>query len=115
MHRRRDDKDIWPGRWDLAAGGVLAQGETYDDGAARELAEELGITGVPLLALGQGCYDDADVSEIAGVYTVTWDSLVRFVDGEVVEAHWVTPAGLRRMVAELDFVPDSVALVLGYV
>ena len=23
-HRRADHKDVWPGRWDLAAGGVLA-------------------------------------------------------------------------------------------
>ena len=28
VHRRSDDKDLWPGRWDLAVGGVVAAGES---------------------------------------------------------------------------------------
>ena len=32
------DKDVWPGWWDIAVGGVVAAGESYDDAAARELA-----------------------------------------------------------------------------
>ena len=81
VHRRAEHKDVWPGRWDLAAGGVLARGESYDDGAARELAEELGITGAPLHPLGRGRYEDADVAEIAAVYGVTWDGPVLFTEG----------------------------------
>ena len=44
MHRRSDTKDLWPGRWDLAVGGVVTAGEGYDDAARRELAEEVGVT-----------------------------------------------------------------------
>lgn len=115
VHRRADTKDVWPGRWDLAAGGVLASGETYEDGAARELAEELGIEGVPLVALGRGVFESDEVVEQAAVFGVTWDGPVRFTDGEVAEARWVTPAALRTMVAEEPFVADSVALVLPHV
>ncbi len=55
VHRRADDKDVWPGRWDLAAGGVVAAGEEYAAAAVRELREEVGIdagpgTGVDLRA-----------------------------------------------------------------
>src|SRR5690606_5285189 len=39
VHRRADWKDVWPGRWDIAFGGVVAVGETWDAAAARELAE----------------------------------------------------------------------------
>ncbi|MGZ4793813.1 MAG: NUDIX domain-containing protein, partial [Ilumatobacteraceae bacterium] len=46
IHRRSLDKDIWPGWWDIAAGGVVTAGETYEDAAQRELAEELGIANV---------------------------------------------------------------------
>ncbi len=53
VHRRSATKDIWPGWWDIAAGGVVATGESYDDAARRELAEELGIAGVELEFLGQ--------------------------------------------------------------
>ena len=113
VHRRADHKDVWPGRWDLAAGGVLAAGELYDEGAVRELAEELGIVGVPLQRLGRGAYEDADVAEIATVYRALWDGPVRFADGEVAEARWMTLEEVWRGAAgALDFVPDSVSLVL---
>jgi 8-oxo-dGTP pyrophosphatase MutT (NUDIX family) len=41
-------KDVFPGYWDLAAGGVVLAGETYEESAERELAEELGIRGTNL-------------------------------------------------------------------
>lgn len=48
VHRRADTKDLLPGWWDVCAGGVVTFGETYDESAARELAEELGVVGVTL-------------------------------------------------------------------
>ena len=39
-----------PGYWDVAAGGMVAAGETYEQSAARELEEELGVSGVELTA-----------------------------------------------------------------
>ena len=33
VHRRADTKDVWPGMWDLAAGGVVSAGEHYDAAA----------------------------------------------------------------------------------
>ena len=41
-------KDIYPSHYDLAAGGVVAAGESYEECAVREAAEELGIRGTPL-------------------------------------------------------------------
>ena len=115
VHRRSEEKDVWPGRWDLAAGGVLASGESYADGARRELAEELGVTDVMFQRLGAGRYEDDAVSEVSEVYGVTWDGAVRFADGEVVEARWVTPSELVELVATAPFVPDSIRLVLPHV
>ena len=43
VHRRTDTKDTFPGAYDMLPGGVCASGESYDDCARRELAEELGI------------------------------------------------------------------------
>lgn len=48
VQHRTATKDVFPGYWDLAAGGVVLAGETYEQSAERELAEELGIRGVPL-------------------------------------------------------------------
>src|SRR5499427_5864027 len=44
IHLRTPTKDVYPSHWDVAAGGVLAAGESFDEGAARELQEELGVT-----------------------------------------------------------------------
>ena len=111
VHRRSADKDIWPSAWDIAVGGVVTAGEAWDAAAERELAEEVGIEGAPLTLARAGRYADAEVDEVARVYTVTWDGPVRFVDGEVVAAEWLTPAEIDQRRARLPFCPDSVALV----
>jgi hypothetical protein len=48
VHRRTDTKDVHPGAYDVFAGGVCAAGESYDDCARREAAEELGVDGAAL-------------------------------------------------------------------
>jgi isopentenyldiphosphate isomerase len=111
VHRRSDDKDVWPGRWDLACGGVVGAGEAWDDAARRELAEELGIDAVPVL-LGGGVWADADTDAVVRVYAVVHDGPYRFADGEVVEARWVDRAGLDALRATASFCPDSVAIGL---
>ena len=37
VHKRAETKDIWPGWWDVAVGGVVGPGETWADAAVREL------------------------------------------------------------------------------
>ena len=48
VHRRTLSKAIYPGYWDVAAGGMVQADESYAESAARELEEELGVSGVPL-------------------------------------------------------------------
>jgi len=112
IHRRSSAKDLWPGRWDLAVGGVVTAGEDYDSAAQRELAEEIGVTGARLRPLGAGRYDDADVHLHARLYEVVCDGPFTFADGEVMEARFVSLAELRQRLAVDPFVPDSVDLVV---
>jgi 8-oxo-dGTP pyrophosphatase MutT (NUDIX family) len=111
VHRRADDKDVWPGQWDLCVGGVVAAGESYDDAAARELYEELGVVASPR-PLGQATFEDTDVRTITRLYEVRAEGPFRFPDGEIAEARLVDPAELRSMLATSTFVPDSRALAL---
>jgi isopentenyldiphosphate isomerase len=112
VHRRSEAKDVWPGWWDLAIGGVVGAGEAWDDAARRELAEEVGIEGVEPQAAGSGAYEDDDVRLVARLYRVVHDGPFRFADGEVVEAGFVTVDELLRLVEQRPFLPDSRALVL---
>ena len=47
IHLRTASKDLYPSHWDTTVGGVLAAGESFDDGAAREALEELGVAARP--------------------------------------------------------------------
>lgn len=50
VQKRSGSKDVFPGYWDPAAGGVVQAGENYEESAQRELMEELGIAaGLSLL------------------------------------------------------------------
>ncbi len=110
VHQRSPDKDLWPSAWDVAVGGVVHAGEGWDEAAARELAEEVGITGATLRLVRMARYDDADVSEVARVYGVVWDGPIVFADGEVVAAEWLTPAELAARRAGITFCPDTFAV-----
>ncbi|MBI2705552.1 MAG: NUDIX domain-containing protein [Actinobacteria bacterium] len=112
VHQRADWKDVWPSRWDIAFGGVLLAGETFAAGAARELAEEVGVSGTPLELVGDGRYDDGAVSELAGVYRARSDGPFSFPDGEVVATEWVALDAIDEWRAGRLLCPDSVALAL---
>jgi 8-oxo-dGTP pyrophosphatase MutT (NUDIX family) len=113
IHRRSTTKDLWPGWWDLAVGGVLTSGEDPVDGARRELAEEIGLDHpVTLKPLDGGDYTDADVDVVGWCFEVVHAGPFTARDGEVAEMRWVAVDELERMLATHRFLPDSVALVV---
>ena len=112
VHRRAETKDVWPGMWDLAAGGVVAAGEGYEDAARREVAEELGIEVDEMTSLGEGRFADDAVTLIGHGYRYVHDGPFTFTDGEIAEVRWVDRAALDRLMAVERFVPDNVALLL---
>lgn len=115
VHRRSPLKDIWPGWWDLAVGGVVAAGEDYDDAAVRELAEEVGVVGVRPEPLDDGTaqhYLDDDVALLGRCYLVVHPGPFTFADGEVIEARFVDRGELDVLLATEAVLPDSTALVL---
>ena len=113
-HRRAATKDIWPARWDIAAGGVVAAGEAYLTSARRELAEELGLDDphLPLIDLGGGRYTDTDADLFSRCFQCVHDGPFRFTDGEVSEVRWVTRQELTELMAAEPFVPDNPAVLL---
>jgi isopentenyldiphosphate isomerase len=111
VHRRAEWKDVWPGRWDLAVGGVCEPGEPWETAAARELAEELGVR-EELVYLGADLYSDDEVRELAHAYLVRHEGPFTLADGAVAEVAWVAPGELPGWLATHDPCPDSRAVVL---
>lgn len=113
VHRRTTTKDVFPGRYDFMAGGVVAAGEAPYDAVVRELAEELGITGADLVKLPEGDYADDATKYHAYLYTCVWDGPIRHQPEEVAWGAWMTPAELIAKLDDPDFpvMPDTAALV----
>ena len=115
VHRRSDTKDIWPGRVDIAVGGVLLSGETYEQGAKREIAEELGIDSMEIEVFDHGLarpYEDDDVSLLGRCFIMKHDGPFAFRDGEVADAWWVSVDDLADLARDQHVLPDSCALLL---
>jgi 8-oxo-dGTP pyrophosphatase MutT (NUDIX family) len=110
IHKRSESKDLWPGWWDVAIGGVVGAGESYDAAAKRELLEEAGIDATPTL-IGEGSYEDVEVALVGRCYQVVHDGPAEPMDGEVVEFRWVEPAELRQLLRIERFLPDSLELL----
>lgn len=111
VHRRTDTKDVFPGRYDFAAGGVLQVGEAPYDAAVREAEEELGVSGVALQPLGEADYADDHTSYHAFCFTCVYDGPITWQPEEVAWGAWVPLAELRAMVERGEFVPDTLALL----
>lgn len=112
VHQRSLHKDVRPGAWDIAVGGVVGSGESYDSAAVRELAEEIGLANVTPTLLGGGTFGDESFELIGRCYHVVADGPFEFADGEVIGARWVNRSELDELMRTHDMMSDSVALLL---
>jgi 8-oxo-dGTP pyrophosphatase MutT (NUDIX family) len=115
VHRRTATKLVMPGLHDCWAGGVIGPGETPAETAARELAEELGVTGVPLTPLFTLSYDEGDggLRSHLHAFEARFDGPVRHQPDEVADGWWMPVEELRARLADpaWPFVRDGRMLV----
>ena len=113
VHRRAPDKDWAPSAHDAAAGWVMAYGVEPAASAARELAEELGVSGATLSPLGLSVYEDDTTRCVEHCFETVWTGPVTHADGEVVWGAWMTLEELDGHLADpaWPFVPDTRALL----
>ncbi|CAM3743356.1 NUDIX hydrolase [Parendozoicomonas haliclonae] len=100
-------KDVWPGFYDLAAGGVVAAGEEYDVAAARELEEEMGVRDVALEPRFHFYYQDDGCCHWGKVYTCVWDGEIIPQPEEVARVVTDDPDRILANPAFRSYTPDS--------
>jgi isopentenyldiphosphate isomerase len=113
IHLRTSTKDVYPSHWDVAVGGVLAAGESFDAGAGREVLEELGIV-ADLEPLFPYRYADTATRVVAMAYHLIHDGPFRLQPEEVVRGEFVSLAEVDARVSANPFCPDGLAVLAEY-
>lgn len=98
LMRRDLRKPNCPGLWEASAGGSVLQGESFLEGAKRELLEETGIQADNLKLLYQDVTSNTIYQGYLCVTGAPKDS-VRLQAGETMDYRWVTLAELRAVLA----------------
>ncbi|MGE3316276.1 MAG: NUDIX domain-containing protein [Planctomycetaceae bacterium] len=97
LQKRSASKDEYPGCYTSSASGHVSAGETYDETAPRELAEELGIS-APLEYLTKFPAGSETANEHTALYRTTTDLAPQPDPGEIESVLYVGLSDLRRQV-----------------
>ena len=100
IQRRSKNKKRFPGYWCAATAGHVEDGESYNEAAARELKEELGITGTPKFITKNKTPVGNGVFGRMAHYTLVCDNDLTVQDEEIEEVHHVTVKKLKQMVGD---------------
>lgn len=107
VHQRVMSKAVYPGYFDVAAGGMVAADEPYDIAAARELEEELGIAGVALRDHGRFFFDAPENRLWGAIYSAESDAPLRVQPEEVAAAWFVPIEDVMVDIEQRPYCPDS--------
>jgi isopentenyldiphosphate isomerase len=105
--QKRSQHVLHPGLLDQSVGGHVDEGETYHEAAVREMKEELGLSGVPLVEVVTSYRTRLHHN---GIYTaVVADGCeINFDSHEVETVRWVTTKELDLLLeTELDLFTES--------
>jgi isopentenyldiphosphate isomerase len=114
VQKRTMTKDVFPGYYDPAAGGVVLAGESYEESAARELAEEMGICNVPLLRLFEFYFADEATRVWGGVFSCVYDGELILQEEEVEYIRLMTIKDIWRQAEREPFTPDGLYVLRRY-
>ena len=112
IQQRTDDKEGWPGLWDVTVGGSAVAGDDSRSAAQREVMEEIGLpldlTGItPRLILPFDCgFDD--------IYTLIMDvdlTALTLQESEVQAVRWATEDEILQMLEDGLFIPYHPSLI----
>lgn len=105
IQKRLETKKPYPGRWDVSCGGSVVSGETSEQGAHRELLEEIGL--------------DVDFSKIRPSITTNFDkgfndvyilqmdvdiNSLKLQPTEVEKVEWASRRKIKRMIKQNKFI-----------
>jgi isopentenyldiphosphate isomerase len=109
VHRRTENKDVYPGYFDVTIGGVVGAGETYRGAALREAHEEIGAVATDLDDLGSLRFADAGTRVLGHVFHLVHAGPLSFQPEEIASGGFVSVAEALRITREERCCPDGIA------
>lgn len=107
VQRRTLTKDVYPGYLDPCAGGVVLAGESYEEGARRELEEELGVGETPLAAHGDFLFESPESRGWGRIFSCVWGGALRLQASEVAGVELMPVERILREGTGGGFTPDG--------
>jgi isopentenyldiphosphate isomerase len=114
VQKRTMTKDVFPGYYDPAAGGVVLAGESYEESARRELAEEMGIRDAPLTWRFNFYFADERTRLWGGVFSCVYDGDIVLQEEEVESGAFVPIGDILRRAQSEPFTPDGMYVLCRY-
>jgi len=106
LQLRGKDKLVQPDRWDTSVGGHLEAGENYDEGAARELEEELGVKSGDLVWMYDYLWRTRIETELVRTWRLVNDGPFKIQAEEIQEARFFTPSEIESNLGKNHFTPN---------
>lgn len=111
LQKRTDTKDLYPSCWDIAAGGVVLAGESYESSAERELLEELGVEVKSYTHLFDQ-YFEKDENRVWGrIFSCTHNGPFVLQKEEVADGFFMDVAAIFALSEKEDFTPDGIDIL----
>ena len=114
VQKRTRTKDVFPGYYDPAAGGVVLAGEAYEQGALREVEEEMGVRGVPLTPLFRFYHQDARNRVWGAAFSCVYEGAVVLQAEEVESGAFMAVPDILDMARTEPFTPDGLYVLQRY-
>jgi isopentenyl-diphosphate delta-isomerase type 1 len=117
LQQRSQKKDTKPGYWDLSVAGHVTYGQSYDQAAERELAEELGVHAQPRF-LKKMLIPITAETEYVAIYEVTLAETPMNLDHDEVErVKWIDVKKLPTFIAQQKMSEMAIIVLkeLGYI
>ncbi len=111
LQKRTATKDVYPGYWDVAAGGVVQAGETYEQSAERELQEELGVGSITLNVLFDQYYEDQENRVWGRIFTCVHEGPFILQTEEVEKGRFTHPHTALALSKSEPFTPDGILVL----
>jgi 8-oxo-dGTP pyrophosphatase MutT (NUDIX family) len=114
VQKRTPNKDVFPGYYDIAAGGVVLAGESYEESALRELEEELGIRETPLTSLFDFYHEDEHIRLWGRAFSCEYDGELVLQEEEIESGEFMGVEEVFRLAATKQFTPDCLYVLQRY-